>query len=293
MKGKYNKLGCPQLATWKLHLTIILIAALFSGSPAIFAGEPLKEPTLAKDLVFESPSKSVYKVDPWTDWTIITLTAAESVYLTVNPGPYIWRECPCDPNTVNPFDRPQIYYYNQGLYTAANATLIASIAGPIFLDANDLGFSKEFNQDMLVFLEVLSVDQALINSLKFIIQRPLPHRYNPSNTSPSEPLDFTAMPSGHTSMVAAALSATAMTVNLRYGTNYLSWIIAGVLTGSIGLELIYSGEHFATDVIIGGLLGVGVGITVPLLHELKLDSGNHFNIYPMPNGLGVKYGIVF
>jgi membrane-associated phospholipid phosphatase len=226
------------------------------------------------------------------DWSVIAVSAGSAIYLNVNPAPYIWRTCPCDPNSVNHFDRPAIFNYNPGLYTAANITLLASIAAPIAFDAADLGFSKEFNEDMVVFLEVLSVDQAVMNTLKFIIQRPFPHAYDPNNEEPKEPLDFTAMPSGHTSMVASALAASAVTVNLRYGTNYWPWAIAAVLTTSIALELIYSGEHFASDTIVGGLIGAGVGIAIPLLHERNLALKN-FYIFPVAKGAGVKYSIPF
>src|SRR6516165_538821 len=157
------------MASIRPYMRTLIFFSLLMAQPLV-AFETPSPPSLTKGLVFAENSKSVYKINPLLDWSVIAVSAGSAIYLNVNPAPYIWRTCPCDPNSVNHFDRPAIFNYNPGLYTAANITLLASIAAPIAFDAADLGFSKEFNEDMVVFLEVLSVDQAVMNTLKFIIK---------------------------------------------------------------------------------------------------------------------------
>jgi len=52
----------------------------------------------------------------------------------------------------------------------------------------------------------------------------------------------------------------------RSGWNSVACPVTLAAAGITGLLRIASDRHFATDVIVGGLLGAGVGYLVPTLH---------------------------
>lgn len=243
-------------------------------------------PTLAEE---KKDSRSVYEINPWIDGGIIAGSVLGVSYAYSHPSVLISKNCPCDPSTVNPFDRGAIFNDRPSYYSFASGTVYATIAIPVILDAIDLGMKKELSEDVVVFAEVLAVNQALTTLLKFSIQRPFPHRYLSTNTNPVEAGDFIAFPSGHTSTVAALLSATAVTINLRYGKDYWSWVAAGLVTTIVGYSMVHSGEHFNSDVLAGAALGAVVGISIPLMHKRSpnSDEGTHLGILPINHGFGL------
>lgn len=237
-------------------------------------------------------SKSVYSVDPWIDGSIIATNAAFTLFAYSRPELFISKTCPCNPEDVGAVDRSAIYYDRPALYHLATAGVYASITVPLIYDYGDLGWSKEFKEDLVVFTEVLAVDQGLTTALKFTIQRPFPHRYNPDNHYPDEAGDFIAFPSGHTSTVAALMTASAMTRTLRYGASPGPWLLAGASTAAVAYAMVQSGEHFTTDVIAGAFLGAAVGVAIPWLHSRKgLLAG--LSIAPISSGAALIYALRF
>lgn len=268
----------------KHRITIALVSSLFvSCSMAIAVEPPVRDEPV-----------SVYQINPWIDGGIVAGSAAGTIFAFSNPGIFIHKNCPCDPGSVNSFDRSAIYNNRPGVFTLATDTVYATILAPVVLDALTLGFSKALAEDVVVFSEALAVQQALTTLLKFSIQRPFPHRYSPENTYAVAPGDFIAFPSGHTATVAALLATSAMTVNLRYGSNYVSWGLAAILTAAVGFEMVSSGEHFPTDVFAGAALGAVVGIGVPLIHVRRdEETGSHLGLLSTPSGMGVAYNVRF
>jgi membrane-associated phospholipid phosphatase len=89
----------------------------------------------------------------------------------------------------------------------------------------------------------------------------------------------TSFPSGHTSI--AFTAAVLECVNHAHldvnhdGWNGVACPVSMVAAGLTGLLRIASDRHYASDVIIGGLLGAGIGYLVPTLHfALVSDDGN-------------------
>lgn len=80
----------------------------------------------------------------------------------------------------------------------------------------------------------------------------------------------TSFPSGHTSVAfTVALLTCVNHAHLdtdRSGWNSVACPVTLAAAGITGLLRIASDRHFATDVIVGGLLGAGVGYLVPTLH---------------------------
>ena len=68
----------------------------------------------------------------------------------------------------------------------------------------------------------------------------------------------------------------AMTSNLRYGTGAWPWVAVGALGTTVAVARVAGGKHFASDVIVGGIVGTAIGITIPLLHRRNTESNKVF-----------------
>lgn len=72
-----------------------------------------------------------------------------------------------------------------------------------------------------------------------------------------------AMPSSHAAFTAAA--ATTLVLGVRWASDRernIACMVAGVITGAIGVLLVYAGVHWASDVVAGWALGAAVGAGV-------------------------------
>lgn len=103
----------------------------------------------------------------------------------------------------------------------------------------------------------------------------------------------TSFPSGHTSI--AFTTALLECVNHAHlDTNHSGWNgaacpVALVAAGLTGLLRIASDRHYASDVIVGGLIGAGIGYLVPTLHFAIVSKESNTLIVPMvgPNYAGL------
>jgi len=67
---------------------------------------------------------------------------------------------------------------------------------------------------------------------------------------------------------------------------------AGAATFLTGFLRVRAGEHFPTDVILGGLVGTASGILVPYFHKNKLFNNENLSMIPIVgdyNGISLAY----
>jgi len=241
-----------------IHL--MLLAVLLQAQPPI--GRP----------------KAVYHISPTIDVPVIIGASLALVLPYAYADRLITPRCPCDPREVNAFDRPAIGNKSPVAKTLSDATVGAVLIVPLALDALDLGLDRPWLDDAVVFAQTLLVNGALVTAVKFIVQRPLPRTYAGDPSLIDRPEGYRSFYSGHTSFVFAGLSATAMTMRLRYGEKVWPWIVTGIVGSSVAIERVADGRHFPSDVIVGALIGSGIGIAVPALHASR---------HPMLRGLAV------
>src|SRR5882672_6915517 len=82
-----------------MRFSVVLLLALATAAPRVAAA--------AEDTAQEEPDpRSVYEIHPWLDGSVIAVSNMLwlSLYLGVRPDP----TCPCDPASVNSFDRHAI-----------------------------------------------------------------------------------------------------------------------------------------------------------------------------------------
>src|SRR6266513_357505 len=226
---------------------------------------------------------SVYHRSPKVDIPVALGASLALVLSYAYADRLITPRCPCDPREVNAFDRPAVGNKSPIAKTLSDATVGAVVIVPLALDALDIGPSRAWLNDAVVFAQTLVVNGTLVTAAKFIVQRPLPRTYAGDPNLIDRPEGYRSFYSGHTSLVFAGLSATAMTIRLRYGEKTWPWIVTGVVGTSVAIERVADGRHFPSDVLVGALMGTATGIGVPWLHARK-------NLHLHAWGVGATWG---
>ena len=75
-----------------------------------------------------------------------------------------------------------------------------------------------------------------------------------------------SFPSGHTTTAFAAATVIAIFLPRKYG------ILGYILAALIGFSRMYLGVHYPTDVLVGIILGIFIGIVSSQVMKLKKDS---------------------
>ncbi len=137
----------------------------------------------------------------------------------------------------------------------------------------------------LVYSEAVMVAEGVAMIIKNVADRPRPFTYLPIDERRSgSAFDvtsdeaFRSMPSGHTT---AAFTAAAFAI-----TDHLisrpqaSWqervavaAVGGLLAGMTASMRVRGGQHFPSDVIVGGLIGTASGVLVPLVQRYASADG--------------------
>ena len=251
-------------------------------STAAGAGEP-DAPAAA--------SRSVYRLDLAWDLPVSALAAAGILVPVMTTDSLVHPRCPCPASEVPGFDRWAIGYSSDAADTLSTVTTGLAIVAPLVLDLFDVGASTAFLEDTVVFAETLLVNGALVTLAKYTVQRPVPRVYSPGLPEVvSSPSSYRSFYSGHTSITFAALTAASMTWTLRHGPAWWPWVITVVVGTSVGLERIYAGAHFPSDVLVGAVAGTLVGLAVPWLHSRARIGPGTVQLAPLAGGAMLAWG---
>jgi len=234
----------------------------------------------------------VYHVKPGVDIPLTLGTALGSLVAYLYAGELITPRCPCDPHEVNAFDRGAIGNTNAAARKLSDLTAAAAVGVPLVLDAIHLGQGEAFVDDAIVFTQALAINSVLVGVTKILVHRPLPRTYAGDSILIGKPEGYRSFYSGHTSLVFAALSASATTVQLRYGKKTWPWIVTLVVGTSVGIERVADGRHFPTDVLVGAAVGSAIGIAVPRLHA-RADRRLTAPVLQETPGGGVSLGMSY
>ena len=131
----------------------------------------------------------------------------------------------------------------------------------------------------LIYGEAFLLSLGLTGLGKTAFSRPRPFAYLSDEERPADDYydptssrAFVSMPSGHASSAWTAVGLGAAEFML-YEPAASGWaraavgFVGGALGGSTAALRVHAGQHFPSDVIVGSLLGLGSGVTVPLLHR--------------------------
>jgi membrane-associated phospholipid phosphatase len=233
----------------------------------------------------EDHNRSPYEVNLVLDLgiTVGGLTMAGLPRLFVEE--YIQPACglDCDPDDVNALDRTVIGNYSEDAVLVSDIGAGTAWVLPHLFGAIDVLVTSPsdgwtgYAKDTLVILETLSVTLAANNLLNFVVQRPRPLVYDENIADDHRLLGDSALsfPSGHTAGAFAMATAYSRLFMLRHPDSPLvipMWIGTYALAGTTGVLRTTAGDHFWTDVIAGAVMGVGIGLLVPWMHEKKKPS---------------------
>jgi membrane-associated phospholipid phosphatase len=221
----------------------------------------------------EAAPRSVYRVKPAVDGSIIGASVLAIILPYAFASDLIHPHCPCDPAAVNALDRHVIGNHNKFLDDASDVTAGLVMLVPPLLDGLDVGVSRVLVEDLTVYAETLAVNGALVTAVKYIVQRPLPRTYAGDPTLLNQPGGYRSFYSGHTSVVVAALSAMAVTLEARHGQHIWPWVLVAAVGGMVAAERVAAGRHFYTDVAVAAVAGAAAGTLVPLAHRRDEQDG--------------------
>lgn len=240
---------------------------------------------LAPSSALAGSPPEVFHVDPVVDGAVIAAAGLANLVPWLLEDRIIDLRCPCDEGEVNPLDRWAIGLHSDAAAHASDATLYLALLAPPLADWAMLGTSRALLQDLTVFAETLAVSGALTTLSKYTVQRPIPRAYEGQPAYLREPGSYRAFWSGHTSTTVAALTDAAWTIRLRYGERRWPWLVAAVAGASVGVERVWGGHHFPTDVVVGFVAGAAVGTAVPLLHARRGPA--RLALAPLGRGLAL------
>lgn len=203
-------------------------------------------------------------------------------------APVFSETYPLDSIDVNRLDSFVMRPYNKTLSTVSTVTTAASLAMPAVLLSAP---SSEYLKIGIMYAETVALTYGVKELIKLIVPRERPYLYYegyPEDEIKSGKSHKSFL-SGHTALAFAGASFTSY-VFCKYHPES-KWKIPVIATSyslatATGVLRIASGNHFATDVLAGALLGAAIGYGIPALHALLAD--NNAEKQASPFGLAVK-----
>ncbi len=233
----------------------------------------------------EIPPEPVYELNPVVDGPVFFLAGVVAVGWLL--GDELGEaDCAplCDRRDVNSFDRWSAGYYDENWARVTDFTLLGIMGVGVVSLFIDEGF-KAGLVDLFVVAESVLLANAFVVALNLMARRPRPYLY-----STEAPLDVRnsgtaslSFGSGHVAATTSFTTAMFGVFHARHPDSPWPWVFLGVGTAASGVVAagrIMSGRHFMSDVIIGGVSGICMGILVPAMHKKNvivaptiIDSG--------------------
>lgn len=202
-----------------------------------------------------------------------------------------------DPDNVNGFDRGAAGNYDPASKDASDFIFSAAIPTPLIFFAFDKKMRKDYKRLSLLYWESMSFMGVAYSSALQLNDRRRPYTYNTDVPMKERRKGGgrNSFYSGHTGLVATSTFFLASVYADYHPDSEYKWVLftsAGLATVLTGYLRIRAGEHFPTDVILGGLVGTASGILVPYFHKNKLFKNENLSMIPIVgeyNGLRLAY----
>lgn len=187
----------------------------------------------------------------------------------------------CEPGAADAYISSKYGYIEDDEDTRAKAARVSRLTDALAFGATpalmlgstflpDASVRARKNADTWVVMESTLIAVALNQATKLVVarERPFVHgRRAERKEQTAIPSDNnTSFYSGHATFT-FALASSATTVAAMRGSSWTPWIggTGALLAGATAWGRVVAGKHYATDVVVGGLMGIAVGVTVPLL----------------------------
>lgn len=193
---------------------------------------------------------------------------------------------------VNAFDRKLMRQYNGSLDFAGNFVLGGAVAVPCVLAIPEVlsfsGKSGDWAAVLTMYAETLLIANGIKEFIKLGVNRIRPYMYFDPSTYPQngdiEAGDFAnSFPSGHTTLAFAGATFASYCSAKYFPKSAVFPVVTCVsyaLASATAVLRIAAGCHFATDVIVGAVLGSAVGFLVPFAHTFNKDNSLKMTVAP-------------
>ncbi|MGB5072231.1 MAG: phosphatase PAP2 family protein, partial [Flavobacteriales bacterium] len=120
----------------------------------------------------------------------------------------------------------------------------------------------------------------LTDMVKNLARRARPYAYNPDLPDDLRMYSaaYSSFWSGHTATTAAFTFSCAQLVQQSDASKTaktLTWSAAIAWPMAVGFYRVKAGKHFPTDVIAGYIVGAGIGLAVPYIHQMGRKPATH------------------
>ena len=158
------------------------------------------------------------------------------------------------------------------------STAIGYAGAPLYaiglVAASSSGSWRRRTDDAIPVLEAGVAIGLLHHAVKFTLGRQRPFVHHAAPGRPADDDDNASLFSGHTGLAFAVATAGGVVAHERgYRVEPFVWGGGFAIAAATGYLRIAADKHWTTDVLIGAVVGVGVGLAVPLLlHRDTLTS---------------------
>jgi undecaprenyl-diphosphatase len=205
--------------------------------------------------------------------------------LEEDDDPPAWDGIPLDPSEIPFFDRWAVNPYSEALDDAGTVLQLAAMAAPAVLAASD---SDQWLTVGVMYVQSALVAGGLKNTLKGLADRNRPYMYTdePSLEGIADGDRLNSFPSGHAAYAFNGAVFTSVVFSEYFPDSpWKTPVIAGSMSLAVATAVlrIESGNHFASDVLAGAVIGGLTGWLVPRLHR-RDSPGEGLSITPLPSG---------
>jgi membrane-associated phospholipid phosphatase len=260
--------------------------------------EPRPPVKLGSKIIIEPPIDRWYRGKYGDNRVIhVTITATGAVmYLTSEvflKSQLSAHECHwCNPGSFDNSARNALLWSNP-----KSAQLASNITGyvivPLFVASMSLYALSTTNprtsrviDDVTPIAETVVLSQLVTQAMKFTVgrERPFVHFGPPGMHSDDDDASFF---SGHSALVFGVVTSAGMIAHRHhYKTEPYIWGIGLPLAVATGYLRIAGDKHYLTDVLVGAGVGIGAGLTVPLLMQRPEEHAQQRTVSLVPTGNG-------
>jgi membrane-associated phospholipid phosphatase len=286
-RRRVNAAACASL------LTVALASAPVAAQGPLAEGPLATSPPL--------PTKSRGPEVRYTAWLDLTVTGVAMAWWLgselardeLAPATCRW----CEPPGFDTSVRNQLRWQHTGV--ADTASYVLAVAQPVMIYTLDViaagkdGGPGDAWVDALLISEAAAVAMALNQLVKFAAgrERPfvhaLPDADKPFTSRPSD--NNLSFYSAHTSLTFALAASGGMIASMRR-YRLAPWIwTAGIAMATVtGYLRIAADRHYASDVVVGGIVGSLTGAAVPYFFHRPREVSRQVSIAPAPAAGGLS-----
>jgi membrane-associated phospholipid phosphatase len=184
-----------------------------------------------------------------------------------------------DRSDLPAFDRHAAFNWDPSAHQVSNVLLVAGVGGALAMAIVHRP-SDDIATPLALIGETALLTTGLTNTVKDIAHRARPYAYNPDLPEGQRmaSVAYTSFWSGHVANTAAMTFACASIVQQSDASKTaktITWTAAVAWPMAVGYYRVKAGKHFPTDVIAGYIVGAGIGMAVPYLHQTNRRNSAH------------------